>query len=158
LRGLQKGRGEVMTMSDTPYSYFALAPKDCSGCLSCELACSFQHVGYFDRFKSRVRILVDEERSKIDIHQCIQCAEPACVAACPAGALSVNEEHGGYIALDETICTQCKKCYQACEYHGAFWDEEANLPLICDLCQGDPQCVKPCRLHKAIQVRAEAQA
>jgi hypothetical protein len=26
--------------------------------------------------------------------------------------------------------------------------------LICDLCRGDPECVKPCELHGALKVRS----
>ncbi len=138
-------------------TYFSLFPEKCSGCLSCELACSFQHSAYFDRFKSRIRILVDEERSRIDIQQCIQCDELSCVEACPTEALSV-EERLGCVVLDEALCTHCRKCYKACRYHGAFWDQERNLPLICDLCLGEPQCQKPCRLHQAIQAKTEARS
>ncbi len=138
-------------------SFIERKEEKCSGCLGCELACSFAHFGYFDRGKSRIRILNDEELSNIEIHQCIQCEERFCVNACPVGALSINERLG-YIQHDESICIQCQKCYKACEYHGVFWDEERNYPLICDLCEGDPQCVKPCELHGALKISSPARA
>jgi Fe-S-cluster-containing hydrogenase component 2 len=115
------------------------------------LACSLEHCDYFDFSKSRIRIIQDEEKSDIEIHQCIQCEERSCVNVCPVGALSIQEEFG-YIVHDEALCIQCKKCFKACTYHGVYWDEERNYPLICDLCGGDPQCVKPCDLHKAVQI------
>jgi len=132
-------------------SYLKLTFENCSGCLGCELACSLQHYGYIDLFKSRIMIIADEEMSDIEIHQCIQCEERSCVSACPAGALSINDEFG-YIMHNESICIQCQKCFKSCKYHGVFWDEENNYPLICDLCGGDPQCVKVCKLHKAVQI------
>ena len=138
-------------------SFIERAAEKCSGCLSCELACSFAHFGYFDRGKSRIRIINDEEMSDIEILQCIQCEERFCINACPVGALSINEKLG-YVEHDEAICIQCKKCYKACEYRGVFWDEERNYPLICDLCKGDPECVKPCELHGALKIKLPARA
>jgi len=123
----------------------------CSGCLACELSCSMRHVGYFDPSKSRIRIIQNEELSEIEIHQCCQCDERSCVKACVDGALSIDPRYG-YIVYDRDACTQCRKCYRACQYHGVQWDEQDNLPLICDRCIGDPECVKPCRLHEALVI------
>lgn len=130
-------------------AYIEKSPEDCAGCLSCELACSFKHVGYFDFKKSRIRIIHDEEFSKIEIHQCIQCDEKSCVHACPVHALSVDPNLG-CIRLDEKTCIGCKSCYKACKYNGVMWDEEFTRPLICDLCDGDPECIKTCKLHRAL--------
>ncbi len=121
----------------------------CSGCLACELSCSLRHFGYFDSAKSRIRILHEEELSDIEIRQCSQCEERSCVKACPSGALWVDPTYG-YVAHDEGACTKCRRCLHACRHHGVFWDEERNYPLICDLCEGDPECLKPCRLHLAL--------
>ncbi len=123
----------------------------CSGCRACELSCSFKHFGYFDLAKSRIRIHNDEELSDIVINGCIQCDERSCVEACPEGALSINNEYG-YIAHEISLCIQCRKCFKACKYNGVFWDEEMNYPLICNFCEGDPECVKPCKLHEALQI------
>lgn len=135
-------------------SYLDRHPENCTQCLACELVCSFRHYGYFDRAKSRVQIIHDEEYSEIEIHQCIQCDERSCVHACPTGALSINAEYG-HIMLDESKCIQCKACYRACKYNGVAWDEDRNHPLICDLCDGDPQCINPCKLHKALVLSGE---
>ena len=132
-------------------AYITRKNEMCSGCLGCELSCSFSHYGYFDRTKSRIRILNEEEHSEIEIRGCIQCDERSCVEVCPKDALSINEEYG-YVMHDERLCIQCRRCYKACKYNGVFWDEERNFPLICDLCEGDPECVKPCLLHKALTV------
>ena len=137
--------------------YLKHTVENCSGCLGCMLACSFEHYGYFDFSKSRIRIIQDEEKSDIEIQQCIQCEERSCVNVCPVGALSIQDELG-YIVHDEALCIQCQKCFKACAYHGVYWDEERNYPLICDLCGGDPQCVKPCELHKAVQIREKEAA
>jgi Fe-S-cluster-containing hydrogenase component 2 len=113
-----------------------------------------KHFGYFDRSKSRIRIIQNEELSEIEIHQCIQCDERSCVEACPTGSLSIHPEYG-HIVHAEGTCIQCRKCYKACRHHGVFWDEERNYPLICDLCGGEPECLKPCRLHQALRLNPQ---
>ena len=135
-------------------SFLKRVEEKCSGCLACELSCSMKHFGYFDRSKSRIRIIHEEELSKIEIQQCIQCDERSCVEACPSGSLSIDPEYG-HIAFDEGTCTQCRKCYKACRHHGVFWDEERSYPLICDLCGGEPECEKPCRLHRALTLNPQ---
>ena len=132
-------------------SFLSRVPQKCTGCLACELSCSMKHFGYFDISKSRIRIIQNEELSDIAIHQCIQCDERSCVQACPVGALNINQKYG-YVAHNEEICIQCQKCYGACKCNGVFWDEERNYPLICDLCEGDPECIKPCKLHQAVMI------
>ena len=129
--------------------YINITPEDCSGCRSCELSCSLKHYGYFDYAKSRIRILHEEEHSQITINLCIQCEERSCVHACPVDALSIDERTG-CIRLDTDVCTGCRLCEKACKYNGVMWDDETGTPLICDLCDEDPECLKPCRLHKAL--------
>lgn len=135
-------------------SFLKRIPEQCTGCLACELSCSLHHFGYFDHGKSRVRIIQDEELSEIEIHQCIQCEERSCVYACPKGALTIDARYG-YVSWNKELCIQCKKCFTACNYNGVMWDEERNVPLICDLCGGDPECIKPCELHKALILETE---
>ena len=130
-------------------SFLNRVEENCSGCVACELSCSIKHFGYFDRSKSRIRIIQDEELSEIKVQQCIQCDERSCVEACPTGSLSIHSKYG-HIVHDAGTCIQCQKCYRACRHHGVFWDEERNYPLICDLCGGDPECLKPCKLHQAL--------
>ena len=137
--------------------YIRITPENCTGCRSCELSCSLKHFGYFDYSKSRIRIIQEEEHSVIEIHQCIQCEERSCVEACPVDALSVNSTYGS-IDLDSDVCIGCRACEKACKYHGVMWDYETEQPLICDLCGGDPECLKPCRLHQALIHEEEATA
>jgi hypothetical protein len=33
-----------------------------------------------------------------------------------------------------------------------MWDAENAQPLICDLCDGDPECIKTCKLHQALVI------
>jgi anaerobic carbon-monoxide dehydrogenase iron sulfur subunit len=132
-------------------------PEDCSGCLACELTCSMKHFGYFDFKKSRIAIIHNEEFSNIEIHQCRQCDEKSCIEACPVDALSVDSNYG-FISLNADVCIGCRACQKACNYNGVFWDDETSQPLICDLCDGDPECIKTCRLHKALLLKEKETA
>jgi len=134
--------------------YIKRTPEDCSGCLACELSCSVAHYGYFDFNKSRIAIIHDEKHSIIEIHQCQQCDEKSCVHACPVEALSIDAQLGNII-LNKDLCIGCRACQKACNYQAVLWDFEESHPLICDLCGGDPECLKPCRLHKALLLEKE---
>ena len=125
----------------------------CSGCRSCVLACSFAHGGVFDVSASRVRIHRNAERAECAPRVCIQCEEAPCIASCPVEALSRDDKTGA-IRLDADTCTGCRRCVDACPHEGVGFDEKGNLPLICDLCGGEPVCVGFCRFTEAIRFDA----
>jgi len=113
----------------------------CAGCRYCEMLCSFHHEGKFSPSLSRVTV-IKEDRYGLDYpvlcHQCDPCPS---VEACPTGALRRTEL--GVISLDEEACIGCGRCVEACPYDAVKLDK-ASRPLICDLCGGDPLCVKRC--------------
>lgn len=125
-------------------------PEKCTGCNSCMLACSFAHEGYFSFSKSRIQIKKDEEKAVSDPRVCAQCEEVYCIEICPVGALS-QDETTGVIKWDGERCTHCHLCEAACPYGGITFDGETDNLLICDLCGGDPACVKVCKLPQAIR-------
>lgn len=45
---------------------------------------------------------------------CQHCSNPACVAVCPTGASSQNED--GVVTIDTEACIGCKSCIAACPY------------------------------------------
>ena len=68
------------------------------------------------------------------------------------GNISARCEPGSMrIVLDRERCVGCGKCVDACPFDGVSFDQEASLPLICDLCDGDPACVDACALPGAIR-------
>ena len=114
----------------------------CSGCRLCEIECSLKHEGRIWPEASRIRIF--ELVPGINIpHLCAQCSDTPCVKACPKNALCVDEKTGA-IKVKVEDCIECGLCIEACP---------AKIPrilpgkkgvLICDLCDGDPVCVKVC--------------
>lgn len=118
----------------------------CSGCRRCEIACSLHHEKQIWPEASRVRVFMYVPGIEIP-HLCFQCDDPECVEACPEGALSVNERTGG-ISVDDTLCTACGICIDACPGHIPHLHPDESRIVICDLCDGDPECVKTCQEGK----------
>ena len=125
-------------------------PDRCTGCESCVLTCSFAHGQQFGLHLSRIRVERDEEHADFTPQVCIQCDEHPCIAACPVGALTMNQDTGAISVALET-CTGCRSCESACPYGGVHFSEGISTPFICDLCGGEPECVQVCRLPQAIQ-------
>ena len=117
--------------------------KVCAGCRACELICSFVHERRFSDLLSRIHVYkVDEDGIDRPI-VCRQCGNARCVDACPNAALS-RDPNTRHIIVDEARCTKCGSCAQACPFDAIAFHPESGTPLICDLCGGDPECVKRC--------------
>ena len=134
--------------------HLIIDPIRCTGCNSCALTCSFVSEGFFDLSKSRIRVQKNAERAEATPKVCIQCEEAPCISACPVQALS-RDRATGAIHVDDTLCTGCRACIAACPYDGVGFDEDSQLPLICNLCDGDPECVKHCQFAQAIRYATE---
>ncbi|MEM4575907.1 MAG: 4Fe-4S dicluster domain-containing protein [Candidatus Nezhaarchaeales archaeon] len=122
----------------------------CAACGVCELTCALRHFKANNPKKSMIRVgfLVSSSDARSQVRVCRVCEEKACVRVCPSGALRFN---GRWIEVDESLCTLCKACAFACTYEAIFFHEDVKRPLICDLCGGEPQCVKMCPM-KALKV------
>lgn len=70
---------------------------------------------------------------------CIQCEEKYCLK-CPENALSLGSL--GQIIVSPTVCNLCGVCEKACPI-GAI-EIFDNIVYVCDLCGGNPKCVKAC--------------
>ncbi len=118
---------------------------NCTGCRLCEMICSLFHEDECSTTKSRIRIFRDEEFGNNLVSLCIQCAEGYCVESCPETALSRDPKTGA-VLVDDTLCTgaSCEACVDACPLGAISLDKERDIVFKCDLCGGDPQCVKFC--------------
>ncbi len=47
--------------------------------------------------------------------QCMHCEEPACVSACPTGAMKKTPE--GPVVYNEKVCIGCRYCMSACPFY-----------------------------------------
>jgi len=117
--------------------------ENCSGCRRCTIACSLHHEGKIWPEASRVRVFMLVPGIEIP-HLCFQCEDYPCVESCPADALSINKKTGA-VAVKVSNCTACGQCIEACPGKVPHLHPEGNYIVICDLCDGDPECVKACQ-------------
>lgn len=83
---------------------------------------------------------------------CNHCANPACVANCPAGAMAKREEDG-IVFVDKDKCIACGTCVKACPYGAPRLNPATGTSGKCDLCKdylaegGRPACVDACLMR-----------
>ena len=119
----------------------------CAGCRTCEAVCSLSHEGVVSPALARTWI-VDYilEGRRIEGYTCNQCKGPECWYACPPKALSIDKATGARV-IDPEKCIGCKLCMEACPQYPNTpirYDAEREICIKCDLCGGDPLCVKFC--------------
>jgi len=113
----------------------------CSGCKRCEVNCSFFRTGKTGRSLSRIKVLKVEEIGIDFPVVCQLCKERFCTG-CPQGAIQIGDL--GQIIVSPTLCDACGACERLCPIGAIELHEE--IPYVCDLCGGDPRCVRECNL------------
>ena len=122
--------------------FLTVNPEKCVGCNICEYACSWAKEKTINPLRSRIRVV----RLHPFVNQaivCKLCEDPPCVVSCPRDALSQFEETG-VIRVDADKCDGCGWCIEACSYGAIRYDYDERSVIICDLCDGDPQCKTSC--------------
>ena len=114
----------------------------CSGCRTCEIACSLHHEGWIWPEASRIRVFMPFPGLEVP-HLCTQCDDYPCVKSCPFEALSIDEKTTA-VLVDRGKCTGCGLCIRACPGSIPFLHPKDGKATICDLCGGDPECTKVC--------------
>lgn len=114
----------------------------CTGCGTCELVCSATKEGVFHPRLSRIKIVTMEPAIDTAL-ACRFCEKASCVRCCPREALKQDQDTGVLI-VDETRCDGCGWCVEVCEFGALMLHIDKKVPVACDLCGGDPACVKFC--------------
>ena len=133
----------------------------CMGCFACVVACKDWHdipAGP----ASWIRVKTIEKGKYPDLFvsflpvTCNHCIKPACVAVCPANAITKQQENG-IVTVDREVCLGkdiCGLCLEACLYNVPQFGTEENARMQkCDLCMNrladgkKPICVGSCPMQ-----------
>ena len=127
----------------------------CTGCRLCEMVCSVKNEGISNPFQARIHVVKWEFECFEIPMLCQQCDNPYCAAVCPVNALSRNPQ-SGCIEVDQGRCVGCRMCVLACPFGGMRYDAKAGKVMKCELCGGEPTCVKFCETQALQYIDAEA--
>lgn len=146
-------------------------PDLCIGCRTCMISCVIAHEGKRifeidpDSYSFHPKLhMVKTKKISVPV-QCKHCEDPACMAACPNGCITM-EDHA--VIIDTKKCIGCKNCMEACPF-GAIdmvtvTDEvqpdgsQKVAANKCDLCanvKGGPACVRTCPTDALVLVTEE---
>lgn len=124
----------------------------CVQCHACEVACkSLNSIEPGIRWRKVVDLWkgqYPDVTNRTISFACMHCAEPACEAVCPAGAIKKRMEDGA-VVVDRDKCIGCYTCSMACPFGVPQFDSDGKMQK-CDLCvdrlvQGkEPMCVATC--------------
>ena len=115
----------------------------CTGCGACQMICSIAKKGTVMPSDARIRIRraggIDTQYAVV----CQHCAEPVCVSACMRGIID-KDPGTGVISRRTEDCFACAACRVMCPVGAVTYDRDQEAFVTCDLCGGDPVCVKVC--------------
>ena len=129
---------------------------DCIGCRACEIACKDKNgLAPGPRFR-RVQYVEGGTYPNVYAYKvnmsCNHCAEPACLPACPTGAI-YKRKSDGIVDIDSTLCIGCRRCEATCPYGAPQFDPTDGLVKKCNMCVDEieagrkPYCVMACMMR-----------
>ena len=128
-------------------------PERCIACHGCVVACKTWRDTPQNACRRRLDTLWTKEETMPRLRHasvaCLHCNTPACLEACPAGA--IRKQENGLVAVDEHACIGCRACLRACPFHVPSFAAPRSPMIKCDLCNGlfnpeteSPPCVASC--------------
>jgi formate dehydrogenase beta subunit len=142
----------------------------CIGCKACEIACQewndlpFATTSFDNTYQTMPHtewnfwnLIKFNEQPKADggmmwlmrKDQCMHCADPGCLAACPADSAIVQYANG-IVDFQQDHCTGCGYCITGCPFDIPKFNPATKKVYKCTLCsdrvtQGlEPACIKAC--------------
>jgi Fe-S-cluster-containing hydrogenase component 2 len=124
-------------------SAISVLPDLCTGCKSCETVCSLSHEGSASPSLSRIQVRTWGEIAVSMPIVCQHCTDAPCITICPTRARKRVPETQA-VVTDPLWCVGCKSCIYACPYAAPVIHPAQHKTMTCDLCGGEPLCVKVC--------------
>jgi len=162
-------RGELSGMRELPVVSKFIDTTTCIGCKACEVACqewndlgilptqqfsSYQtmptlHAQYWNLIKFFEREVDGSLAWLMRKDNCMHCAEPGCLEACPAPGAIVQYANG-IVDVNADRCIGCGYCETGCPFEVPKFHEKTGKMSKCTLCVDrvtgglEPACVKAC--------------
>ena len=102
-----------------------ITPERCTGCMRCELACSYMQTGMFQPAKSVIRIVVRSLYQLCPLYLYSMCRSLVSDGL-PGGGDHISAV-GAKVVMDD-ICVGCKLCTIACPYGTMFTTRTPTKP------------------------------
>jgi benzoyl-CoA reductase subunit BamC len=106
----------------------------CTGCRSCEMACSAFHAApkysSINPARARIRVIKDELK---DVYVPLRAGDHT-----PAECIGRDT-----YTIDGKEYTECSFCRASCPSRDYFKEPDSGLPLRCDMCEDDPPLSEP---------------
>ena len=115
------------------------------------------HDGVVNPERSRIKIMKWEAEGLYVPMSCQQCQDAPCMNVCPVKAISQDEELGR-IMVDYDICIGCRACVAVCPFGAMNFNVKDKRVFKCDLCDGEPQCVRFCDVQAIEYIEADSVA
>jgi len=128
---------------------FYYDPERCVRCRTCETACKSSHDvepgvqwrKVSETWKGKYPGVI---RTYFSL-ACMHCEDPACVTACPTGAI-IKRKKDGIVIVDGEKCNGCRECFTACPFGVPQFGRDGIMQK-CDYCittGGPPACAVSC--------------
>ncbi|MGZ6071485.1 MAG: formate dehydrogenase subunit beta [Myxococcaceae bacterium] len=162
-------RGQPAGLRRVPFVSKYIDTSTCIGCKACEVACQewndlptvrTQTSGTYQTLPSlhaEFWNLIRFEEVEVEGNfswlmrkdQCMHCADPGCLRACPAPGAIVQYTNG-IIDVNQEQCIGCRLCETGCPFNVPRFSEKTGKMSKCTLCIDrttvglEPACVKSC--------------
>lgn len=127
----------------------------CTGCRLCELVCSVSHDGISNPARSRIKVMKWEAEGLYIPMSCQQCQDAPCMNVCPVKAIA-RDESLARVTVDYDKCIGCRSCVSVCPFGAMSFNTIDRKVFKCDVCDGDPQCVRFCDRKAVDYVQADS--
>lgn len=118
--------------------------RQCTRCRLCELVCSQRIVNEGFNPKMACIHIVTVGLMDADVPvTCRQCRKMVCAENCPVEAITKNPATGA-VQINPEVCIGCGICVDNCPFGAITYPPGSAVPIVCDLCGGQPRCVEVC--------------
>ena len=111
--------------------------ESCWGCKTCEVACKQENhaaegIKLISVSEDGPGVIDGQLNLVYRVNHCRHCDDAPCVEACPETAIAKRAD--GIVVMDDSLCTGCQACIEACPYDAIDFDHQKGIAQKCNLC------------------------